>query len=231
MFPGQPEVRAEFTTVADGTMAIDGGWERRLALLADRGLTAGRVVHAGLAHGNQTTVVSAADGGQVMPATDGLITSGLGLGLAMTAADCLLLYIVDAKNNRLGLAHAGSKGLAQGVMTEFLKTWRGHFGPDLSQLQVEVSPAICPAHYTVDRVFAKHFDAWPEAQRPMGEQVQLDLRLIARQQLLAGGVSAARIRFSPTCTYETQGLFSYRRDHPARPQLQLGYLVQDPHRP
>lgn len=220
-----PGLQLGFSSAADGTMAIDGGWERRLAYLEGHGLDRQHAVHAGLTHGNRIAVVTAADGGKVIPATDGLITAEMDIGLVMTAADCLLVTLFDPTRRVIGLAHAGSRGLASGVLTEFVRVWRGTFPTDPADLIGHIGPSICARHYPVDPSFAAAFDAWPMALRPEGKVVHLDLRVIAVAQLTRAGLAPTNIDVDRHCTYEDRRWFSYRRDHPTRPQLQVGYAM------
>ena len=184
------------------------------------------VVHAGLCHVTKTAIVTSTNGGQVIDDTDGLITAEVNLGLAMTAADCLLISAFDPKHRIIGLVHAGSKGLAQGVVTEFLQTWFATFPATLADLIIDISPSICPQHYTVIPEQAGHFSEWSEACVLEGDMVHLDLRHIAMAQLTASGIPKGVVTVSPRCTFEDPDFFSYRRDHPKTSQLQVGYIMR-----
>lgn len=221
-----PELVVGFSRAEDGTMALDLGFKRRQAYLAAHGIDPQHVVHGGLVHGTRTVVATRANGGQVVADADGLITAELGVGLAMTAADCPLLFCYDPKNEIIGLVHAGSRGLAAGVLTEFLSTWQANSTSSMRDLVVTTSPSICGQHYTVDQSFGRQFSRWPEAMRSAGDIVHLNLRLVAKAQLVAAGISPNKIDLDPRCTYEDPDIFSYRRDHPPRPQVQLGYIMR-----
>ena len=221
-----PELTAGFSSAADGTMALQGGFTNRQYYLQQHDIDPRHAVHAGLCHGAQTAIVTAANGGSIISETDGLITTETDLGLAMTAADCLLLSVYDPTEKVIGLVHAGSKGLAQEVLTRFLDTWKKYFPLNPADLMIDISPSICPEHYTVTSEQAKNFTKWLDACQKRGALVHLDLRKIARQQLVDGGVTPGNISVSPQCTFEDNNLFSYRRDHPTEPQLQIGYLMR-----
>ena len=226
MLTGYPELISGFSTRPDGTMALQGGFDNRQQYLQSRGLDPKRTIHAGLVHGATTTIVTAQQGGKVVEATDGLITAEANLGLAMTAADCLLISVYDPQQQVIGLVHAGSKGLAAEVITAFLTTWRAAFTGDPQGFIVDISPSICSEHYPVASDFASKYSEWPEACEKRGDSVHLDLRRIARTQLIAGGVVKEHITASPDCTYKDERYFSYRRDHPTESQLQVGYLLR-----
>lgn len=225
-FSDFPELIAGFSTAADGTMTLNGGFENRRNYLAQRGLLAEQTVHAGLCHGTNVIVVSSKDAGNVLPHTDGLITNEAGLGLAMTAADCALLSAYDPVNKVIGIVHAGRRGLAAEIVTHFFDVWRQTFSTNIHDCIVHVSPSICSDHYTVSDADAAAFTRWSDVCRRDDDGVHLDIRAVVRQQVLACGVQEHHITFDRRCTFEDSLLFSYRRDHPATPQLQVGYLMR-----
>ncbi|MBI5467083.1 MAG: polyphenol oxidase family protein [Candidatus Kerfeldbacteria bacterium] len=214
-----------YSSAADGTMSLNGGFANRQAYLATHGCPPNRTVHAGLNHGTRISEVTATDGGRVIEATDGLITAAANVALAMTSADCLLAYAYDPDHQVIALVHAGRRGLAGRMMTALVEAFQ-RFGTRPEHLLVTIGPSICPQHYAVQPADAVPFAAWPAAGRRVGEYVQLDLRLVARRQLEEAGVGQANIAFDPRCTFEEAELFSYRRDHPTTSQLQVGYLMR-----
>lgn len=219
-----PELVFGFSGAADGTMSLNGGMKNRRIYLERHGLSPDKVVHAGLCHGTRIAVVSGQNGGQIIDDTDGLITIEPNLGLAMTAADCLLVYVYDPQERAIGLAHAGRRGLADQILTALIEAFRRDVTSQPERLMVGIGPSICPLHYAVRPEEAAPFDRWPEAGRRVGDYVQLDLRQVARRQLTAAGVSLPNISLDGRCTFEEPTLFSYRRNHPVTGQLQVGYL-------
>lgn len=206
-------------------MAIDGGWDNRLSYLQRHYLGSEQTVHAGLCHGNIIAVVDRHHGGQVIAETDGLITAEPHLALAMTAADCLLVYGYDPASRVIGLVHAGRKGLALNVIGEFLQTWQRHFPMNAGSLRIGIGPHICPRHYLVQAKDAEAFADYPTALRDGPQGIELNLLSVAKAQLVAGGVRLEHIVVDERCTLEDPKLFSYRRDHPSRPMLHLGLIV------
>lgn len=221
----QAELVLGFSQAKDGTMSLNGGFDNRQAYLATHGLEPQRVVHAGLSHGTRIVHVTAANGGQIIPDTDGLITTEANVGLAITAADCLLVYVLEPRSKTIALVHAGRRGLADGILVTLVRQLRTlHLRP--GHLILGISPSICAEHYPVQRTDAKSFTSWPEACQAVGDRIHLDLRLVARRQLEVSGVPSENITIDPRCTFEHDDLFSYRRDQPAKPQLQIGYLMR-----
>lgn len=227
-----PEVVRGFSAAADGTMSLNGGVANRRRYLGRHGLNPNRTVDAGLCHGAQVTIVTTAQAGQIIEDTDGLVTTEAHLGLAMTAADCLLVYAYDPRGQVIGLAHAGWRGLATDILPRFIAQFQS-LGSQSTDLVITVGPSICMAHYQVDDhqalaepAAAAKFRQYPQALQTIADKTFLDLRLVARQQLLTAGVEAGQLTFDPRCTYEDHRLFSYRRDHPPTPQVQVGYLMR-----
>lgn len=222
-----PNITFGFSEASDGDMSRQLGLTSRRQYLLQQGLPADRAVYVRSDHGNLTSVVTAKDGDLVIDGTDGLITAEANLILVATAGDCLLIYAVDPICRIIGLLHAGRKGLGQQAVTEFLRTWSGAFPKSkMNDLVIDVSPSICANHYAISPQQAEQFAAWPEACHQTGQLVQLDLRNVALAQLLSGGVVTEHIGFSPTCTFENTKYFSYRRDRPQDPQVQVGYIMR-----
>ncbi len=213
-----------FSAKADGSMSRSSGWENRQQYLQAQGLPANQLVQAGLAHNSTVALVGMVDGGKFLDGVDGLVTEQTGITLAMTAADCLLLYFYDPATHAIGLGHAGRKGLAERMPEQMVVSLASAFGSRPSDLQVGISPAICQRHYPVEPAQAVPFEAWPEAIQVIGDRAYLDLRQIAIKQLLDRGVHRERIDLDLRCTYETPELFSYRRDRPASPEVQVGWI-------
>ncbi len=221
-----PNLVHGYSEAIDGTMAINGGFENRQHYLAQHGLRPAETVHAGLCHGTNIVVVTASDGGTIIPDTDGLITAEPNVGLAMTAADCLLISAYDPKRQVIGMVHAGRRGLAAEILLKFFQGWIEAFPSIASDCLVSISPGICADHYTVSKNDAAAFAQWPDACQKRDYDFRLDLRSVARQQLLTAGVQEGKMMFDSRCTFEDHALYSYRRDHPITPQLQVGYIVR-----
>ncbi len=219
-----PELLFGFSGAADGTMSLNGGMNNRWRYLEGHGLAPDKVVHAGLCHGTRIAVVAGQNGGQIIDNTDGLITTESNLGLAMTAADCLLVYVYDPRQRAIGLAHAGRRGLSSQILSVFIGAFQREVNSWPEHLVVGIGPSICPLHYAVRPEEAAPFSRWPEAGRRVGDHVQLDLRQVARRQLTAAGVRLPNISLDRRCTFEESTLFSHRRNHPVTGQLQVGYL-------
>jgi len=104
-------------------------------------------------HGNKIGIVDDCSRGLVgreFAGCDGLITNQRGLVLGVYVADCCAVYIVDPKTPSIGLVHSGRKGTELGVVPKAITQMIDHFGSDLVNMIVQLSPCIRPPHYEVD---------------------------------------------------------------------------------
>lgn len=156
-------------------------------------------------HGSDVAVVSAAHG---TPVADALVTTEPGLTLLVRVADCVPVVLADPSSGVVGVAHAGRKGMASGVVANTVAAMRDLGARDIAGW---VGPHICGGCYEVpEQMRAEVATTVPEA---WGETTwgtpSLDLgRGVARQLADAG------VRFVAVgrCTREDASLHSYRRD-------------------
>jgi len=148
---------------------------------------------------------------------DALVTADPGLWLAIYAADCVPVLVLDEATPAIAAIHAGWRGTAAGVVPAALDRMRTAFGTAAAQCRVVLGPAIGGCCYEVDAPVARAMEGatwWPEAARPTAPgRWHLDLRTAIRRQLIELGVPADHIAIVPYCTSCRADLFfSYRRD-------------------
>jgi polyphenol oxidase len=174
------------------------------------------------------------------PSGDGLITATPGLLLAIQTADCLPVIVVDPKHHAVGVFHAGWRGTVQRIVEKGVGEMVRCFGSRPRDFKAAIGPGIHSCCYTVgEEVRTKFESQFDYAERlfhdikesdPVREKypllfltarapghsalpsnIFLDLVEANRQQLLAGGVPARSIEWSPHCTNcNTDLLFSFR---------------------
>lgn len=166
--------------------------------------------------GNAQAAISTSgrDIGSDDPVADAAVTADAGTVLAILTADCLPVVFAARDGSEIGVAHAGWRGLADGVVEATVKAMRT--APD--RLQAWLGPAAGPQAYEVGdevrRAFLQH-DAEAAAAfvstRPGHWRV--DLPALARQRLTAFGIGADAIHGGSHCTIsEPARFFSHRRD-------------------
>lgn len=133
--------------------------------------------------------------------------------LVMTA-DCLPVLFTNKQGNEVAAAHAGWRGLCDGVLEETVKQFRA----PKEEIIVWLGAAIGPQVFQVGKEVVEQFVAKdPEAKQafipdPKAENKFLgNLYQIAKQRLNALGIT--EIYGGEHCTYsEKERFFSYRRD-------------------
>lgn len=155
------------------------------------------------------------DAARVPPIADAAITTMANRVLAIMTADCMPVVFVNSQASALGVAHAGWRGLAAGVLEETLRLlrlkgsaadrWQAWIGPAISQAHFEVGADVFDAFVTQDHQAAAYF-----VPNRTGRKWMADLPGLARLRLNRAGVGT--IEQSGYCTYgQTNDFFSYRR--------------------
>jgi YfiH family protein len=161
------------------------------------------LVTARQVHGGHVAAVGSVDAGSILPSTDALVSDEPGVALLLRFADCVPLVLYDPRRHATGLAHAGWRGMAAGVVPNTVAALHSAFGCRPADLVAGVGPAIGPCCYEVgpdvivevERLFGKPTDLL--CREPDGA-VHLDLPGAVRQQLQQSGV--VQIEDSGLCT-------------------------------
>ncbi|WP_395684319.1 peptidoglycan editing factor PgeF [Dokdonella sp.] len=181
----------------------------RAALIARAGLPAPprwlRQVHGTAVHEAHAMPIEAE------PEADAAVTMQAGVVLAVLTADCLPVLFCTDDGSAVGVAHAGWRGLAAGVLEATIASLR--VAP--ARLLAWIGPAIGAASYEVgDEVRGAFVDAEAGsaaafvATRP--GHWRCDLPALARRRLAGAGV--ARVEGGGFDTFRDERLYSYRRE-------------------
>jgi YfiH family protein len=146
------------------------------------------------------------------PCADASVTSTPGVVLAILTADCLPVVFANTEGTEIGAAHAGWRGLANGVLENTVMAMRA----PASDLVAWLGPAAGPQAYEIGEEVFDAFvsgDAQAEsafvATRPGHWRV--DLYALARQRLTTLGIT--RVYGGDLCTIsDPQRFYSHRRD-------------------
>jgi polyphenol oxidase len=213
----QPEWAVELPWLVQGTTDRDAGnyssfgvqtagvvhtqWQRLRMWTGMRTSVLGRQVHATevLEHGALSAGLMLADD------SDGHITDAAGVLLAVSVADCVPVFVVDAQQRRVAVLHAGWRGAADGIIRNCVEVMG-------SGVRVHLGPAICGNCYEVG----------PEVHVALGlkapdRNTPVDLRAVLAAQCMALGIAAGSITTSSWCTRcQDSPFFSHRAGHPER---------------
>ena len=218
-----------------GLAGGDDAWrvaERYQALAAASGcrLTAvGRQVH-----GRRVRPVDGLEGGGVLVTgdVDGHLSRSPGVLLAITAADCVPVYLAAPRLPAWGLLHAGWRGLAAGILEEALTLLEDRYGVGADELHLHLGPSICGECYEVGPEVVEALGALAvTVDGGRGGRPRVDLRATLARRAAAGGVSPDRMSRSGWCTCCSGDQFcSYRCSDgaPGRMAAFLGWRAAEP---
>jgi hypothetical protein len=156
-------------------------------------------------------VIEAAEGLEA-PAADASVTGRPGVVCAVLTADCLPVVFARRDGSRVGVAHAGWRGLAGGVLEATAAAMGGPGNGLLAWLGPGIGAGAYEVGTEVREAFLRVSPAAEQAFTPTRRGHWLaDMYRLARQQLGAIGVS--RVYGGGLCTWsDARRFFSYRRD-------------------
>lgn len=216
-WPVPPRVRAFVTTRALGDMRKgSSGRERLRAMLPAEPLWLHQV-HGTRVHDAHAQSAGALEG-------DAFVVRGPGPVCAIQAADCMPVVLASDGGDSLGIAHAGWRGLAAGVVEETLAAMQAP--PE--RVIAWLGPAIGPKVYEVGEDVRAAFVGRDAAAQDAFTAVRphhwlLDLYAIARRRLARAGVG--RVFGGTLCTYsDAERFFSFRRDRTSERMAAIAWL-------
>lgn len=172
------------------------------------GLDTTQVISPYQVHGRHVVRVNRAHGGTTIPETDALITNESHTALLMRFADCTPVLFYDAPHHAAGLAHAGWRGTAAGIVPATIDAMRAAFSTEPGELWAGIGPAIGPEHYAVGPdVVEAMSQTVPDPStitERRNEEIYLDLPGAVQAQLEAAGVGhiEASQLYTGACTTE-----------------------------
>lgn len=157
---------------------------------------------------------------------DAAVTRRPGRVCAVMTADCLPVLLSDRDGSVVGIAHAGWRGLASGVIES---TVRAIDAPP-AKLIAFIGPGIGPRRYEVGEEVRRAFvsrDADAAGAFAPGTEGKYfaDLYALARSRLSAVGVAA--VYGGGYCTAGEERFFSFRRDRTTGRMASLVWLEDD----
>ena len=152
-----------------------------------------------------------ADVAEDEPKADAAVSHRAGVVLAVLSADCLPVLLCADDGSAIGVAHAGWRGLAAGVLEAAVFA----LGAAPERLLVWIGPGIGAASYEVGEevraAFVEHDGAAGFAFVPTRPgHWHCDLAALSRRRLLACGVE--RVSGGNFDTFRDLRFYSFRRD-------------------
>lgn len=148
------------------------------------------------------------------PEADSAVTAVPGAVLAILTADCLPVLLCARDGREVAAAHAGWRGLADGVLEATVAA----MSTPADQLFAWLGPAAGPAQYEIgvevfDAFVARDWGAASAFASTRPGHWRVDLYALARRRLIAAGMAADAISGGTRCTISESGaFFSHRRD-------------------
>jgi YfiH family protein len=211
--------------VGDDEAAVD---ENRRRLRAATG-TPAEPVWLTQVHGTRvielTPIHAAQSPPAVAPEADAAVARCSGRVCAIATADCLPVVLADDAGARVGVAHAGWRGLAGGVLEATVRAMEvpaarltAWLGPAISAAAFEVGPEVRDAFMSRDAIAGACFVVNARGR------YQADLYALARLALSRLGVE--RVAGGGWCTYANdRDFYSYRRDGRTGRMVTLAWLA------
>ena len=165
-------------------------------------------------HGTRLVRLQADEAVQAEPEADAAVTSEAGVVVAILTADCLPVLFAARDGGEVGGAHAGWRGLADGVLEATVAAMR----TPASGLQAWLGPAAGPAEYEVgvdvyDAFVSRDWACGSAFASTRPHHWRVDLYALARRRLLQAGLNADAIHGGGLSTIaEPARFFSHRRD-------------------
>jgi YfiH family protein len=167
-----------------------------------------------------TTVIEA-DAQKLLQEADAAVARNAGTVCAVMMADCMPVLLAHEGGSVVGIAHAGWRGLAAGVIEATLDAMTVAPQEIIGWLGPAIGPRVYEVGDEVRAAFAGHEAAFTPT-RP-GHWL-LDLYAVARARLARKGVRA--VYGGDFCTYsEQERFFSYRRDRDSRRMAAVIWLA------
>jgi purine-nucleoside/S-methyl-5'-thioadenosine phosphorylase / adenosine deaminase len=164
-------------------------------------------------------------GAEAEPEADGQWTQEPGRVLVVGVADCVPVFLWDARGRRLALVHAGWRGTALGVVARAVESLR-QAGAHAADLWMSMGPSIGPCCYEVGPDVADRFPNAAVRREPA--RPHLDLRQANRLVAQAAGVGGERILGDPPCTAcGSANFFSHRRLGPRTGRMWAAAWIRD----
>ena len=150
---------------------------------------------------------------------DALYTTEAGLILSIQTADCLPLILYDPKNQLIGIAHLGWKGLLNKLIIKMITSICEKYMIKPKNLIIGIGPAIQQCCYEIKEdvlnLFRKEFPFTDKCILYDDNKIKFDLLHMLLLQLWELRASQNNVFWIKLCTYcNPRYFFSYRREGP-----------------
>lgn len=141
---------------------------------------------------------------------DAFVTGALGLGLGVLVADCLPVLLADPAVGVIATAHAGRRGLADGILQAVVRAMVKR-GARPERIRAAVGPGAGPCCYEVPERLRDEVAAVLPSTAATTRRGTPSLDLPAGAVEALGLVGVQQVQRSGICTIDDERFFSYRR--------------------
>jgi YfiH family protein len=183
-------------------------------------------------HGARVVDAAMAAGASPQAEADASITDRPGVVAVAMVADCMPVFLADPQGRCVGVAHAGWRGLAAGVIEATVQAMRQRLGDPTARLLAYLGPAIGPDHFEVGtevlRAMSDRFEGAATAFVDLGGgKHRADLFALGKMALATVDVDA--VFGGGHCTFcDAERFYSHRRDRVTGRHAALIWLADDP---
>ncbi|MCF6269448.1 MAG: peptidoglycan editing factor PgeF [Melioribacteraceae bacterium] len=142
--------------------------------------------------------------------SDAIITPRKGVGIAISTADCVSIYIYDKTEKVIAGIHSGWRGTEKKILQKTLDRLNSEFDSEPENLFVYIAPSISQNNYEVGKEVAEKFDI--KYSIPIGEKYLLNVSKINYDMLIDFGIPKEQIEVSELCSFDESYLHSFRRN-------------------
>ena len=183
-------------------------------------------------HGNKVIYASKSNAAKIIKA-DSIISDKHSQSLWIYTADCIPILLGDSKTGHVAAIHSGWKGLVQKIIKSTIEKLELN-GSNRKNILVAIGPAISLDNYQVDEeIVIKIYESIKKIKCYQSKDILnymrsinsvevdlerhkylLDIRKIAKEQLLLEGFDRNQISVNSNCTFQEAQMFeSWRREH------------------
>lgn len=143
--------------------------------------------------------------------SDAMITDIPWLGLAISTADCVPIFLYEPKCKIIAGVHSGWRGTFLQILEKTMSKLEEEFHANPKEIICYIGPSISQKNYEVGEDVAKYFDE--KYLSPKGAKFLLDVAKINYDILRKFEVKKENIQLSSLCSFEWSTLLhSFRRD-------------------
>lgn len=152
-------------------------------------------------HSNHVFVLS--DLSEQIPPCDAIITNLRGLALCVLVADCSPILILDSVRNVVAVVHSGRAGVVGRICSNTINLMKSKFSCHSSDMKIFVGANIKARNYEIGDLYLGEFNRFKIGGN-------FDINAALADEFDTFGVK--NVVFDSRCTFESEELFSYRRD-------------------